>query len=605
MIHAADLRLQYPTRSDPTLQGVSFTVDDGETLGVVGAVESGKTSLSMALAGFAPTVTGGTLDGELQVAGADPREDDDDTRLGMVFEDYSSQLTQVHVVDEVMVPLLSRGLGREAARERASEVLDRVRLSGYEDRRTWELSGGEQQRVAIAAALAMDAEALVFDTATRALDPAGREEVSNIVSSLRGEKPLVLTVTDPAELVGLCDRVLVLNDGEREAFGPAEEILRDADLLDRVGVRPPTPLRAARRLGMDASPITVGEFSNAVADGARMSRGLTDTGTSELSVEGASGSDTDLIDGPEANEAEPTKPAVDGGATADGGEKPLLSVEDLRFSYREEPAIDGIDLSVEAGEVHALVGGNGAGKSTLVELIVGLLDPDEGEIRIDGEPTAGRTAAAVGETVALSFQNPDEQLSKRTVEEEIRFPLEERQYDRGWLPFGGEQRYDDSYIDERVEAARERTGLGEDLLDEDPTFLPQGYRRLAAIASAIAPDPDVVILDEPAAGLDAEGYDLMEEAIAHLADDGKAVLVIEHDMDFVSEVSDRVTLLSDGTVAARGPPSTVFDASRWDELRAEHIRPPRAAELAECLDVRALTLDSLVDRAGGAMEVHE
>jgi energy-coupling factor transporter ATP-binding protein EcfA2 len=574
VIHAENLKLQYPTKSEPALDGVSFEAAEGEVLGVVGPTESGKTSLAQAVAGFAPSVTGGTLDGELDVAGRDPREADD-ARVGMVFEDYSSQLTQVHVRDEIAVPLLSQGYGRDDAREKTRELLERVRLSGYGDKRTWELSGGEQQRVAIAAALALEPDVLVFDTATDMLDPDGREDVWNLITSLKGDTTLVVTVADPRNLVGVADRVLVIENGSTAEFGSVDETIRNHELLDSVGVTPPTCLRVAETIGLSANPLTPSEFADALASDDRERTGMAETVTT----------------------------AADGGMVADTFGEPVLRIEDVTFGYSaDETAIENLDLDIHEGEVHALIGGNGAGKSTLSELLVGLLEPDEGRILVNGETTGDETVGAISESIALSFQNPDEQLSKRTVEEEIRFPLDERRYERTGL-LSKRERYDDEYIEERIETACELTGLDDKLREEDPTFLPQGGRRLAAIASAVAPNPAGVVLDEPTAGLDTEGTERIRKTIEQLRADGKAVVLIGHDMGFVCEVADRVTLLGDGKTILRGTPKEVFARENWDTLHEQYVRPSRAARLADRIGVDALTAGGLVERIRPSAEV--
>ncbi|MFB6146545.1 MAG: ABC transporter ATP-binding protein [Halobacteriaceae archaeon] len=575
MIRAEDISLQYPTRDENALDDLSFSVEEGEVLGVVGPVESGKTSLAMALAGLAPQVTGGALTGDLTVAGRDPREADSDGRVGMVFEDYSAQLTQVRVIDEVLVPLLDRGFDREAALQRARELLERVRLSGYEQRRTWELSGGEQQRVAIAAVMATDPEVLVFDTATDMLDPEGREDVSNLVASLAGETTMVVTVDDPQELVGVADSVLVLEDGRAEAVGQADQILRRHDLFERVGVRPPLPLRVGRELDLQATPLSADELAAALPGAGR---------------------------GGQSSEAATTVGSDD--LRADGVGDPVIEVDDVTFGYDDETAVDGVDMTVHEGEVHAVVGGNGAGKTTLCELLVGLHAPDDGRLVVDGEPAADRTAADLGESIALAFQNPDEQLSRRTVEAELRFPLEQRQYDRsGWLPFASEQRYDEAYVEEHVERALSLTGLdGAGVREADPTTLPQGTRRLVAIGAALAPDPAAAVLDEPTAGLDADGDERMRQTIERLRAAGTAVIIVEHDMDFVCEMADTVTLLDDGQVRFQGPPRELFARENWDELRERYLRPPRAARLADRLELDALTADQLIESARSLAE---
>lgn len=578
-IGADSFSFTYPTKQEPALEDVSFHLAEGDVLGVVGPVDAGKTTLANALASFAPQNTGGTTGGDLSVAGRDPREASDD-RVAMVFEDYSAQLTQVRVVDEVVAPLVNRGIPREEATERARELLDQVRLDGIEDQFTWELSGGQQQRLAIAAALATDPEVLIFDTATDMLDPAGRDEVTNLVASLKGEKTLVVTENDPDALVGIADELLVLDEGERVAFGPADDLLRDADLLESVGVAPPACLRIAREVGVSGSPLTPGEFVDALR----------------------TNPETDL---PDLDDARPS--AADGGrvSVAPGFGETLVDVDDVTYEYAAgEAAVDGVDVDVRASEVHAFVGGNGAGKTTMSKLLAGLFEPTDGTVVADGEPTDGRTAREVAESVGIALQNPDEQLSEQTVREEIRFPLEERRYERsGFLGLSKRERYDEAFVEERVDEVCELVGLSSDVMDEDPMFLPRGTRRQVTMAAALAPDPDVLVLDEPVAGVDATARTHVAETIQRLRDGGKGVVVIDHDMDFVCEAADTVTVLDDGEVAMQGSTHEVFAPDNWAWLARRHLRPPRAARLARRVGVDALTAEEFVEAFSPRREV--
>ncbi|WP_435195486.1 ABC transporter ATP-binding protein [Natronomonas sp. EA1] len=586
MVHASEFGFSYPTSDEPVLSGLSFELDAGSVLGVVGPVEAGKTTLAMALSGFAPQNTGGTTSGELSVAGRDPREADD-TAVAMVFEDYSAQLTQVRVIDEVVAPLVNRGIPRADALDRARELLEQVRMADVADQFTWELSGGQQQRLAIAAALATDPDVLVFDTATDMLDPEGRDDVSNLISSLQGEMTLVVTANDPDALVGVADDLLVLDGGERVAYGPADELLRDAELLESVGVAPPVCVRIAREVGLPSSPLTPGEFLDALD---RHTVGWDPT-TGESTVAQADG-------GPERADG-----AGADNAAADG--RTLLRADGVTYRYSEEiVAVEDVDLTVAEGEVHAIIGGNGAGKTTLSKLLVGLFTPDEGAVTVDGEPTEGRTARDVAESVGIALQNPDEQLSEQTVDGELRFPLARRRYERtGLLGLSKRERYDDAFIDERVQTIREWVGLPESVLTADPMFLPRGQRRLVTIASALAPDPDVLVLDEPVAGVDATARAHITRTIDRLRERGKGVVLIDHDMEFVCEVADTVTVLEDGRVAKQGPVETVFDVDNWEWLATRHLRPPRAARLARQVGVDALTADAFVEAFAPTLEV--
>ncbi|MFB6167330.1 MAG: ABC transporter ATP-binding protein [Haloferacaceae archaeon] len=597
MISADGFRLRYPTKDDPALDGVSFAVDEGDVLGVVGPVEAGKTTLAMALASFAPQNTGGSTSGDLSVAGRDPR-DADDNAVAMVFEDYSAQLTQVHAIDEVVAPLVNRGIPRTEATERAHELLDDVRMADAADQFTWELSGGQQQRLAIAAALAIDPEVLIFDTATDMLDPEGRDDVANLIASIAGDTTLVVTENDPDPLVGIADELLVLDGGQRVAFGPADDLLRDVDLLESVGVAPPVCCRVAREVGLDATPLTPGEFLDAL-DGHGVdpaSVGALDTDEDAARTDGESLLSTDAV----AHEGNP-----EGASAAARSSQPLLRADDVRYEYGSDAvAVEDVAFSVREGEVHAILGGNGAGKTTLSKLLVGLFEPDEGSVVVDDVPTADRTARDVAESVGIALQNPDEQLSEQTVREEIRFPLEKRRYERsGFLGLSKQERYGEAYIDERVETVCDLVGISEDLMDEDPVFLPRGVRRQVTMATALAPDPGVLVLDEPVAGVDATARSHVRQTIERLCDRGKGVVVIDHDMEFVCEVADRVTVLDDGQVAMQGPKSEVFGVDNWEWLASRHLRPPRIARLAQRVGVEALTADEFVSAFAPRLEV--
>ncbi|RBI58706.1 hypothetical protein DMJ13_25515 [halophilic archaeon] len=571
MLRADEFSFTYPTKNDLALADVSFELDEGEVLGVVGPVEAGKTTLAMALASFAPQNTGGTTSGELSVAGRDPRQAKDND-VAMVFEDYSSQLTQVHVIDEVIAPLVNRGIPRAEAIEQARELLEQVRMADVENQFTWELSGGQQQRLAIAAALAIDPEVMIFDTATDMLDPEGRDDVANLIASLKGEKTLVVTENDPDALVGIADKLLVLDGGKRIAFESADELLRDDELLDDVGVAPPVCRRIAREVGLPTDPLAPSEFVDALEAHStpRMSS------TTDMAVSAADGGSV------------PAAPGL--GDT-------LVRTDDVTYEYSADAvAVDGVDVTVSESEVHAVVGGNGAGKTTFSKLLVGLFTPTDGTVYVDGTPTDGRTARDIAESVGIALQNPDEQLSEQTVAQEIRFPLEKRRYERtGFLGLSKRERYDEAFIDQRVDEVCDLVGISDELLDEDPMFLPRGKRRQVTMAGALAPDPDVLVLDEPVAGVDASARAHVEQTIDRLREQEKGVIIIDHDMGFVCDVADTVTVLEDGSVAMQAPTHEVFAPDNWEWLAQRHLRPPRAARLARRVGLDALTADEFVD----------
>jgi energy-coupling factor transport system ATP-binding protein len=587
VLKAADLTFCYsgmnPGEKVIALKGVSFAVERGEVLGILGPIGAGKTTLCMSLAGFAPRLTGGELTGEISVAGLDPREASNAEvahHVGYVFEDYSAQITQVKVIDEAMAPLLNRGVEPEEAETRARMMLERVGLGAIDaDRkRTWELSGGQQQRVAIAATLAVDPEAIIFDSATGMLDPEGKEEVRSIMAELAGEKTLVVVENDADFVVGLADRLLVLDGGTVCASGPSEEILRDGDVLSRAGVDPPVALRFARALGLEQSPLTVEEAARYIGGIDVKSAYMNGKANGNSQVFGR-------------------KAGGPGGSLDDNGfGEPVVRVEGATFRYPDGTvAVEDVNLVVRRGEAHALIGGNGAGKTTLAKMIFGVNKPSEGKVTVAGVDTRETTATDLAWKVGTAFQNPDEQISERTVAEEIAFPLKCRRYERtGW--FKKRELFDEARIAERVKRARELSELEDELLGHDPSLMPGGQRRLVTATSALVLDPDVVVLDEPRVGLDAESRRKIERMIGRLREMGKAVILIDHDMDLICEVADTVTVLNQGRVALHGPTEEVFAKRNWDTLAEMYIRPPRAALLADMLDLDALSFDELGSR---------
>lgn len=579
MVEVDALTYYYLDTCVPALSDVSFSVRDGEVLGVLGPVGAGKTTLCLCLAGLMPRVFGGRLTGRIEVGGLNPREADTVAyaqTLGAVLEDYSSQLTQIRVLDEVAAPLQNQGVAPTDAEDQARKLLDRVGLNeaGIEQRRTWELSGGQQQRIAIAGALAMQPQTVVLDSVTTMLDPGGKQDVRRLVTELADEQTLIVIDDDSELLAEVADRVLLLRDGEVAALRPAAELLRDHELLRACGVLPPVALRAARRLGLSANPLTVTELSEAAPSLRPHAR-------------------------PRRAEPTPAGPGRSHDASSHDGDShdadATLRVEGATYTYRDGTrALRDANLTVQDGEVHGLLGGNGGGKSTLARVITGLLAPDQGSVRIDGQEISDRRAVDVARRVGSAFQNPDEMLSERTVRQELAFPLQRRRYEKVGM-WRKRERYGDAYIHERVRAACDLAGLDAELLEQDPTRLPFGQRKLVTLAMAVVIEPRLVVFDEPGTGLDTATRDRVGALIRRLADRGVAVIIVEHEIDLVGEITDHVSVMANGEIIHQGPTREVFHPNSWAGLADVDIRPPRVARLGAALGVEAMSLDELVD----------
>jgi len=610
IVNAKDFKFTYPGAEEEALKGVSFDVQQGEVLGIIGPVGAGKTTLCKAIAGFAPRITGGQASGEMCVLGRSYNAADDNAGedrehpVAMVFEDYAAQLTQLSVLDEVMNPLFNRDLSCEDAKNRACELLHQVGLNPdeLESRRVWELSGGQQQRLAIAATLALDPDIIIFDKAIDRLDPRGQEKIRQIIEDLAGQKTLIVVEQDTQLLQEIADRILVVVDGSVIAEGPPEDILRDHDLTCRADVSPPVSLTVARQLGMVEAPLTFQEFrqsldgnghqfnARADEDGHRSTTTSPESSMVEVRYVRSSDGSHDADGQTASNGSRFDSPSTDSPST----DSPIVKVEHLTYCYPDGTrALHDVNLDVHRGEIHALLGNSNAGKTSLIFNVAGLLEPTKGKISICGIDTRTKSATELATLVGTVFQNPTDQISERSVREEIGFPLKERQYRRMGL-FKKHQCYDDRHIEEQVSRARESVGLQEALLDQDPILLPAGLRRLVTVAEAIAMDPTVVCLDEPSVGLSATSRQKLKDTLWQLRDMGKAILVTENDVDFIAEVADTVTVLAEGCVVLQGTAQDIFAQQNWEQLSDLYIHPPRITQLAQQINVEALTFDDLV-----------
>jgi energy-coupling factor transport system ATP-binding protein len=254
-------------------------------------------------------------------------------------------------------------------------------------------------------------------------------------------------------------------------------------------------------------------------------------------------------------------------------------------------AVDGVDLSVSAGESVAIVGQNGSGKSTLVRHLNGLLRPTEGRVLVAGTDAAGRRVAHLAAIVGLAFQDPDRQIFARTVRSEVAFGP------RNLGRRGAE-------LDRAVDEALEATGLTGDA-DANPYDLGYSRRKLLALGSVLAMQTPIIVLDEPTTGQDARGVARVERIVAALAAAGRTVIAISHDMRFVAESFGRVVVMRDGRIVGDGTPESVFAEPSWPTLASTFLEPPFAARLGARLALgstptEAALVAALAGRRAGA-----
>ncbi len=552
-LHYAYPPLQPAGSSVDVLRGVTCQVDRGELVALIGRVGSGKTTLCLSLNGLAPQATGGRFRGRVTVAGRDTRRHpvaELARWAGLVFQDPEAQLTQMCVEDEIAFGPENLGLPAAEIGERVAWALAAVGLAAYRERSPLHLSGGEKQRVAIAAMLAMRPEVLVLDDPTANLDPAGKATVFNVLAELaRRQRLAVLVATQDLELAArLADRVLVLHEGRIGLAGPPEAVFGQVGRLQEWGIGAPQLAELAHLLGR------------------RTGRAYRFTGVGQAYAQLRA--ELPAAGGPATEVAATVTRSSYGDRPGAGGSEPQISLQGVAYRYPDgTPALHDVDLAVAPGEFVALLGPNGSGKTTLAKLLNGLLRPAAGRVLIAGQDTRTTRVPVLARTVGYVFQNPDHQIFAATVAEETAFALRLQA-----LP--------PAEVARRVAEALDRFRLvGQSHLP--PALLGSSQRRQVALAAVLAAQPRVLVLDEPTGGLDSRSQQELMAAVAAFNRQGGTVLLITHDMRLVAEYATRTVVLLAGRVLFDGAAAALFD--RGDVLAQAHLAVPPVVRLAHRL----------------------
>lgn len=589
LIEVKDLKYRYPGTTELALDGVSFTVEKGEFIGIAGENGAGKSSLSQALLGLIPQFYKGAYGGSVTVCDMDARSTPVSElcrHVGLVFQNPFNQLSGAKdtVYDEVGYGLQNLGFPLEEIRARVESVLRCFGIWEYRDRNPFDLSGGQLQRVAICSVLAMKPDVLILDEPTSQLDPEGSEEVFHTVDELTKMGITIIMIEQKIEkLAGYCDRVLLMHQGRVVDYDTPRKIFSREDLYD-LGVNPPAYTRFARANALvfedGTLPVTHAETLERVkasgADRATLIASLrTMTAGVQMEHQGNSAE-------PHADTSRQTADADTDAGTADasastsrdhtseasGAAEATFQVKDLRFSYvKGREVLHGLNLALDHRPT-AIIGQNGAGKTTLVRVLKGLLKPDSGEIRYQGENLETKTVAELASRVSYVFQNPDDQIFKYKVLEEVMFgPL-----NIGMSPQEAEASAHEAL---RMVGLDEKAG-------ENPYDLELSDRKMVAIASVLAMNTDVIILDEPTIAQSWNGREKIREIMQAKAAEGKLVIAILHDMDFVANSFARVIAMAHGEILADGAPAEVF--RNHPVLEKAALAAPPLYELLEELE---------------------
>ena len=602
------------------LDGVDLNIEDGEFFCILGGNGSGKSTFAKHLNALLQPDAG-----TVRINGMDASDSelvyDIRSTAGMVFQNPDDQLVATLVEDDVAFGPENLGVPSAQIAQRVREALKGVGLVGFERHETHALSGGQKQRVALAGVLAMEPRVLILDEASSMLDPRGRKGLMKACRVLHARGMTIVMITHFMEEAAEADRVAVFRAGRVAMLGTPEEILTRADGLVELNLDMPASCCLGMALRAKGVPVhaqvreadMVAEIAQVYADR-----------SGEDAAGRPSASDSRVLDN--------VSSATDGTAVSE----PVIEISHLSHSYslsaRErrrwhkrsvtagksskqalwgnDPsspwALRDVSLTVRRGEFLGLAGHTGSGKSTLVQHLNGLIRPQEGFVRALGLDLSNKKdAAAVKAKVGVVFQYPERQLFAETVTQDVAF---------GPHNLGLPQ----DEVDRRVESSLSRVGLDLSTVgDKSPFELSDGQQRRVAFAGVLAMEPEVLVLDEPMAGLDPAARRDFLELIDRLHRDGLTVVMVSHSMDDLANCCDRIVVMNEGAVFAEGTPAQVF--AHADELKSIGLGVPAAQRMALALAEAGVPLrcdglytvesladelvDLLIGRSGGPSNV--
>jgi energy-coupling factor transport system ATP-binding protein len=540
VIRFENVSVTYDGAPQPSVQGVDFTIPEGELVLLAGPSGVGKSTLLGTVSGLVPHFTGGTLRGRVTVAGRDtrthkPRELAD--VVGTVGQDPLSHFVTDTVEEELAYGMESLGLPPEVMRRRVEETLDLLGLAGLRDRPIATLSGGQQQRVAIGSVLTPHPRVLVLDEPTSALDPAAAEEVLAVLLRLVHDLGTTVLLAEHRleRVLQYADQVALL-----PAPGAAPVLGAPADVMTVSPVFPPV-VGLGRLAGWTPLPLTVRDARRRAGD---LRERLE-------SARGEAGRAAPLaprevppppVPGPAGRPARRLfrrpPPAPSASVPAPPAEARSLAVRRAGVQ-----ALRRVDLTVAPGETIALMGRNGAGKSTLLGAFVGLVEASAGTVRAGGLVPHRTPPRDLVRRVGLVPQEPRDLLYADTVAAECAAADRDAQAAPGTC---------------RALVSELLPGIAD---DTHPRDLSEGQRLTLALSVVLAARPPLLLLDEPTRGLDYAAKARLVAVLRGLAAAGHAIVLATHDVELAAELAHRVVLLAEGEVIADGPTAEVVVSS--------------------------------------------
>lgn len=518
VIYCEQFGFQYDSQKEPTLKNIDLSIEQGETVLILGPSGSGKSTLGHLINGLAPNAYKGTITGRMEVAGHLIGQTDIFTlsnEVGTVLQDTDGQFLGLTVAEDIAFALENLAVDGTTMHQKVQYWAEKVRLNQLLAHRPQDLSGGQKQRVSMAGVMIGETPILLFDEPLANLDPKTGKEAMELIEELKNElSATVVIIEHRLEDVLHCkvDRIIVMQEGQIISDSTPQKLLT-SDTLAQMGIREPLYISAMRYAGLDlASFHPIDSLANL------------DLAIQKEKFQNWQKAQSQKILSQQTN--------------------PLLELENVSCGYGQKLILKNLSMSIHQGEMVAIVGENGAGKSTLIKLICGFIPLQNGRMQFKGNDLTKDSIKERADKIGYVMQNPNQMISQNIVFDEVALGLKLRGVDQ-------------ETIQQKVHEVLKICGLFP-FRNWPIQALSYGQKKRVTIASMLALEPEILILDEPTAGQDLAHYTQMMDFLEQLNRQGVTIILVTHDMHLMLEYTTRSLVMVDGQVIADLTPAQLL-----------------------------------------------
>ena len=518
VIYCEQFGFQYDSQKEPTLKNIDLSIEQGETVLILGPSGSGKSTLGHLINGLAPNAYKGTVTGRMEVAGHLIGQTVIFTlsnEVGTVLQDTDGQFLGLTVAEDIAFALENLAVDGKTMHQKVQYWAEKVRLNQLLAHRPQDLSGGQKQRVSMAGVMIGETPILLFDEPLANLDPKTGKEAMELIEELKNElSATVVIIEHRLEDVLHCkvDRIIVMQEGQIISDSTPQKLLT-SDTLAQMGIREPLYISAMRYAGLDLVNFhPIDSLANL------------DLSIQKEKFQNWQKAQSQKILSQQTN--------------------PLLELDHISCGYDQKLILKNLSMSIHQGEMVAIVGENGAGKSTLIKLICGFIPLQNGRMQFKGNDLTKDSIKERADKIGYVMQNPNQMISQNIVFDEVALGLKLRGVDQ-------------ETIQQKVHEVLKICGLFP-FRNWPIQALSYGQKKRVTIASMLALEPEILILDEPTAGQDLAHYTQMMDFLEQLNRQGVTIILVTHDMHLMLEYTTRSLVMVDGQVIADLTPAQLL-----------------------------------------------